>query len=112
MVETELAKQESGEIEPLVNVAPAMIPARPWMSRIEEHTSWPTLSRLRVPMRAGVALSGFKVGDLLRLEPGQVIESIWPETEDVPLVVGKVQVAWGEFEVVEQHLVVRLTRLA
>ena len=61
---------------------------------------------------AGIPLYGFKIRDLLRLESGQVIESGWPEAEDVPLCVGQVQVAWSEFEVVEQRLAVRLTRLA
>jgi flagellar motor switch/type III secretory pathway protein FliN len=82
------------------------------MTQIERHASWPTLSQLRMAMTAGIALNGFKIRDLLRLEPGQVVESTWPETEDVPLCVGQVQVAWSEFEVVEQRLVVRLTRLA
>jgi flagellar motor switch protein FliN/FliY len=69
------------------------------------------LSRLHLAMTASITLKGFKVRDLLRLEPGQVVESAWPETEDVPLVVGQVQIAWSEFEVVDHQLVVRLTRL-
>jgi flagellar motor switch protein FliN/FliY len=87
-------------------------PAPPRMTQIERHASWPTLSQLRMTTATSIALNGFKIRDLLRLEPGQVVESAWPETEDVPLYVGQVQVAWGEFEVVEQRLVVRLTRLA
>lgn len=82
------------------------------MTQIEANTWWPTLSQLRMTMAASLELNGFKIKDLLRLEEGQFVESAWPETEDVPLYVGQVQVAWGEFEVVEQRLVVRLTRLA
>jgi flagellar motor switch/type III secretory pathway protein FliN len=111
MAEAELAKLERtepvSEVKSL-SVAHARLP----MSRIEEHASWPMLSQLRLAMTASVVLRGFKVRDLLRLEPGQVVESAWPETEDVPLIIGQVQVAWSEFEVVDQHLVVRLTRLA
>jgi len=87
-------------------------PTPPRMTQIERHASWSTLAQLRMTLAAGIALNGFKIRDLLRLEPGQVVESAWPETEDVPLCVGQVQVAWSEFEVVEQRLVVRLTRLA
>jgi flagellar motor switch protein FliN/FliY len=80
--------------------------------RIEEHVLWSPLSRMTVATAAGIPLSGFKIGDLLRLAPGQIVESKWSHTEDIPLKAGRVQVAWTEFEVVDQHLMVRLTRLA
>jgi flagellar motor switch/type III secretory pathway protein FliN len=109
MADTELAKIDPGVPQPsLVAAAPEL----PWMTRIERHASWPLLSRLSMTMRAAVPFSGFKVRDLLRLEPGQVIESSWSATEDVTLHVGAVQVAWSEFEVLDETLVVRLTRLA
>ena len=111
MAETELAKPEPEGTRAQSSALPTA-PVRPRMSRIEQHPSWPMLSRLRLAMTASVILKGFKVRDLLRLEPGQVVESAWPETEDVPLIIGQVQVAWSEFEVVDHHLVVRLTRLA
>jgi flagellar motor switch/type III secretory pathway protein FliN len=88
------------------------VPEVPGMARIEEHSAWPVLSRLTVTLTAGIPLYRFKVRDLLRLETGQVIESVWPDTEDVPVNVGQVQLGWSEFEVVEQELAVRLTRLA
>jgi flagellar motor switch/type III secretory pathway protein FliN len=83
----------------------------PWMARIEDHPSWGTLSQLRITMRVGVALNRFRVRDLLTLKVGQVFESVSPETEDVPLMVGQVQLGWSEFEVVDQRLGLRLTRL-
>ncbi len=86
-------------------------PAVPWMMRIEEHPSWPVLARLRVTLRVGVALSRFKVRDLLALREGQVFESLSPATEDVPLKVGQVQLGWCEFEVLQQRMALRLTRL-
>jgi hypothetical protein len=82
-----------------------------WMSRIEEHPSWETFAQLRVTMRAGVALNRFKVLDLLSLKEGQVFESVSPDTEDVPLKVGQVQLGWSEFEIVDQRIALRLTRL-
>lgn len=112
MAETDLAKVDLTAPQPVQDAIVAATPTLPRMAQIERHTSWPTLSQLRMAMTAGIALKGFKVKDLLRLEAGQVIESAWPDTEDVPLCVGQVQVAWSEFEVVDQRLVVRLTRLA
>jgi flagellar motor switch/type III secretory pathway protein FliN len=86
-------------------------PGAPWMTRIEEHPSWETLSQLRITMRVGVPLTRFRVRDVLTLKVGQVFESGSPETEDVPLMVGQVQLGWSEFEVVDQRLGLRLTRL-
>ncbi len=119
MSETELAKVETTEgvevqaamsVPPVASVAP--VPPQPGMQRIEEHTQWPLLSQMTVAATAGIPLSGFKVRDLLRLEAGNVVESAWPHTEDVLLEAGRVHVAWSEFEVADQKLVVRLTRLA
>ncbi|MBS1821085.1 MAG: FliM/FliN family flagellar motor switch protein [Acidobacteria bacterium] len=85
---------------------------KPWMMHIEEHSRWPVLSQLTVPISAEVAFAGFKVRDLLALKAGQIIASEWQETEDVPVKAGQVQVGWSEFEVVDQQLLIRLTRLA
>jgi flagellar motor switch/type III secretory pathway protein FliN len=86
-------------------------PALSWMPRIEEHPAWETLAQLRVTMRVGVALNRFKVRDLLSLQDGQVFESLSPDTEDVPLMIGQVQVGWSEFEILDQRMALRLTRL-
>jgi flagellar motor switch protein FliN/FliY len=79
---------------------------------IEAHAAWPLLSRLPVHMAAAIPVAGFTVRDLLQMTAGRLIESAWPGTEDIPLKAGAVQVSWSEFEVVEQHMAVRLTRLA
>ena len=112
MTDTQLAMIDSSETTQTQPPVVSAAPMPPRMTQIERHGSWPTLSQLRMTMTAGIPLHGFKIRDLLRLESGQVIESGWPEAEDVPLCVGQVQVAWSEFEVVEQRLAVRLTRLA
>ena len=83
----------------------------PWMARIEEHPAWPKLSRLELMMAVEVPLLRFKVQDLLRLSEGQVFESAFSDTEDVPLRIGDVQLGWTEFEVVDQKIALRLTRL-
>jgi flagellar motor switch protein FliN/FliY len=87
------------------------IPAIAWMFRIEEHPSWETLSEMRMKMRAEVPLSKFRVRDLLGLAEGQVFATLSPDTEDVPIRIGNVQLGWSEFEVVEQKMALRVTRL-
>jgi flagellar motor switch protein FliN len=82
------------------------------MAHIEEHSSWPVVAKLPVAISAGVAMKRFRVRDVLGLQNGQVFETAWAETEDVPLMAGKVQLAWSEFEVVDRRLIVRFTRLA
>ena len=82
------------------------------MARIEECHAWPVLSELMMTLESGIALREFKVRNLLKLEVGQVIESLCADTDDVPVKIGQIQVGWSEFEVVEQRLAVRLTRLA
>jgi len=86
-------------------------PMTPWMMRIEEHPSWATLKQLQVTIRAGVELYQFRVRDLLALKAGQVFESMSPATEDVPVKIGEVHLGWSEFEVLEQRMALRLTRL-
>ncbi len=81
------------------------------MVNIEDHPAWPVLSRLPVMLTVGIGLNRFKVGDLLRLEKGQVLESAWSQTSDVPVAAGEVRLSWGEFEVSGQQIGVRLTQL-
>jgi flagellar motor switch protein FliM len=115
MTETGLAAQTAtalnAEMKATANPAMPEAPRSSWMSRIEEHSAWPALSRLAVTMAVAVPLVRFKVQDLLGLKEGQVFESASPETEDVPLKVGDVHLGCTEFEVVEQKVALRLTRL-
>lgn len=86
--------------------------AKVGMDRVEEHADWPLLSRLPMRLTAGIPMARFAVRDLLGLCAGQTLLSAWSSTDDVPLKVGAVQLSWSEFEVVEQKMAVRLTRLA
>ncbi len=109
MAETELMTQAAEAALPMV---PHSALAAGRMGRIEEHVHWLALSRLPVVLTARVPLTGFKVRDLLRLEEGQLVTSEWETTEDIPVKIGRVQLAWSEFEVVEDTMAMRLTRLA
>jgi flagellar motor switch protein FliN len=82
-------------------------------SRAEaEPPAWSSaVVQLPVELDVTVPVRGFRVRNLLALEPGQVIESRWGYSEDVPLGSVDVQLAWSEFEVVDTRLAVRITRL-
>jgi flagellar motor switch protein FliM len=82
------------------------------MGQIEQHAQWLVLSRLPVVLTSRIPLTAFKVRDLLLLQRGQLIQSDWSTTEDIPVKIGRVQLAWSEFEVVEDSMAMRLTRLA
>ncbi len=78
---------------------------------LEAHAAWPMVSVLPVKLESNIPLREFRVRNLLALAPGQTIESDWPVTEDVPLKIGKVKLFWCEFEVVDQKIALRMTRL-
>jgi len=70
------------------------------------------VARLPVELEVAVPVREFRVRHLLALAPGQVIETQWTQSADMPLSSGDVQLAWSEFEVVDKRLAVRVTRLA
>ena len=67
----------------------------------------------RLPMQLDVMLKvkTFRVEDLLAMEKGTVIETSHEHSQDVPVRSGGALLVWGEFEVIEQKLAVRITRL-
>jgi len=72
----------------------------------------PPQARLPVELEVMVPVREFRVRHLLALAPGEMIETLWGHGEDLPLSSGDVQLAWSEFEVVDNRLAVRVTRLA
>ena len=87
-------------------------PGAAGMATIEEHPDWPLLQRIPMRLSAAIPLPGFRVRDLVGLKPGLTVASAWLCSDDVPLKIGSVQLSWSEFEVVEQRMAIRLTRLA
>lgn len=69
------------------------------------------IAGLPVQLDVRIPVPDFRISDLLGLTPGQVVSSEWPSSDDVPLTSGDVQLVWTEFEVVDQTLAVRVTRL-
>lgn len=70
------------------------------------------LDRLPMQLDVMVKVGSLRVQDLLALEKGVVVETIHEHSQDVPVHCGGALLMWAEFEVVEQKLGVRVTRLA
>jgi flagellar motor switch/type III secretory pathway protein FliN len=51
----------------------------------------------------------FTIGDLLTLTKGVIVETACHHTSDVPLRVNQLLIGWTEFEVIGDHLAVRIT---
>ena len=69
------------------------------------------IALLPVQLDVRVPVPDFRISDLLSLQVGRVVQSEWPSSNDVPLSCGDTQLVWTEFEVVDQTLAVRVTRL-
>jgi hypothetical protein len=69
------------------------------------------ISRLPVELDVAVPIRDFRIRNLIALEPGLVVASQWGQSDDLPVMSGNQPLAWSEFEVVDTHLAVRLTRL-
>jgi flagellar motor switch protein FliN/FliY len=71
----------------------------------------PKIARLPVEVDVAVPIRQFRVRNLLVLAEGAVIATRWMQGEDMPLSARGAQLAWAEFEVIDQRLAVRITRL-
>lgn len=69
------------------------------------------LDRMPMQMDVLVKVHSFRVRDLLSLEKGTVVETIHEHSQDVPIRCGGSTLVWTEFEVLDQQLAVRITRL-
>lgn len=69
------------------------------------------LDRMPMQMDVLVKVHSFRVRDLLSLEAGAVVETIHEHSQDVPIRCGGSTLVWTEFEVLDQQLAVRITRL-
>jgi flagellar motor switch protein FliN/FliY len=78
----------------------------------EEPAGDPRLDRLPMQVDVVIRVHSFRVQDLLSMEKGTVVETIHEHTQDVPVRCGGALLLWSEFEVLDQRLAVRVTRLA
>jgi flagellar motor switch/type III secretory pathway protein FliN len=87
-----------------------MVPAR---KKVEvSQDLWQDAALLPCVLSVDVPLRLFTVRDLLRLEPGSVVESKNVNGADVPVLVNTRLIGWAEFEVMGQRLAIRVTELA
>jgi flagellar motor switch protein FliN/FliY len=93
------------------SVEAALVSSPPGEPEYGQLTLSSQLARMPVELDVAIPIRQFRVGKLLALMPGQLIESDWGHGEDLPLAAGQVRLAWTEFEVVESRLAVRITRL-
>jgi flagellar motor switch/type III secretory pathway protein FliN len=73
--------------------------------------AWAQVLPLPCRLTVDVPLPGFTVADAVRLRRGSVINSHWRVGTDIPLRLNGELIARGEFEVVGNHLAVRITEL-
>jgi flagellar motor switch/type III secretory pathway protein FliN len=73
---------------------------------------WNEAGYLSCVLSVDLPLRRFTVQDLLRLEPGSIVETNNVNGADVPVVVNGQVIAWAEFEVMAQRIGVRITELA
>jgi flagellar motor switch/type III secretory pathway protein FliN len=73
--------------------------------------AWAQALPLSCRLSVDVPLPGFTVADALQLRAGSVINSQWQIGSDIPLRLNGELIARGEFEVVGNHLAVRLTEM-
>lgn len=72
---------------------------------------WKNAQEMACTLSVELPFPGFRVHDLMRLQPQAVIDTRWPVGNDVPLRINGELLAWCEFEVVENRIAVRLTEL-
>ena len=76
-----------------------------------EEAAWAHVKGLLCRLSVEVAIPHFTVRKLLDLEPGVILDTHYEEGAHVPVVVNGQMIAWGEFDVVDEILAIRLTEL-
>lgn len=71
----------------------------------------PALAGLPLQLDVSIPIPNFRVRDLVSLDKGTILGSEWPYADDVPVYCGGEQLIWAEFEVVDDVLSVRVTRV-
>ncbi len=73
--------------------------------------AWNHLKRLQCRLSVEIPIQHFTVRQLLDLGPGAILDTRYEEGSHVPVIVNGEVIAWGEFDVVEESLAIRLTEL-
>jgi flagellar motor switch/type III secretory pathway protein FliN len=76
-----------------------------------EEAAWAHVKGLPCRLTVEVPIPQFTVRKLLDLAPGVILDTYYEEGSHVPVVVNGQMIAWGEFDVVDEILAIRLTEL-
>ena len=73
--------------------------------------AWNHVKGLLCRLSVEIPIQRFTVRQLLELGPGAILDTRYEEGSHVPVIVNGELIAWGEFDVVEETLAIRLTEL-
>jgi flagellar motor switch/type III secretory pathway protein FliN len=76
-----------------------------------DEAAWAHVKGLPCRLSVEVPIPRFTVGRLLDMTPGVILDSHHDEGSHVPVMVNGEMIAWGEFDVVDEILAIRLTEL-
>jgi flagellar motor switch/type III secretory pathway protein FliN len=76
-----------------------------------EEAAWAHVKGLPCRLSVEVPIPQFTVRKLLDLTPGVILDTYSEEGSHVPVLVNGQMIAWGEFDVVDEILAIRLTEL-
>ena len=89
-------------------VPPASAPNAPAVAAVAQDPL-DTMPWLPCTLSLELPVVRFRIGDLLGLTKGSIVETGCHQTSDVPLRVNRVLIGWTEFEVIGDRLAVRIT---
>jgi flagellar motor switch/type III secretory pathway protein FliN len=73
---------------------------------------WGPMLELPCALALELAIPDFTVADLLRLQQGDLLDTGWAQSEDVPVRINDELIAWAEFEAIDGSLGMRVTEWA
>lgn len=76
-----------------------------------EEAAWEHVKGLPCRLSVELPIPRFTVGKLLHLAPGVLLDTHYEEGSHVPVLVNSETIGWGEFDVVDESLAIRLTDL-
>ena len=76
-----------------------------------EEAAWSHVKGLPCRLSVELPIPRFTVGKLLDLAPGVLLDTHYVVGSHVPVLVNGVMIGWGELDVVDENLAIRLTEL-
>jgi flagellar motor switch/type III secretory pathway protein FliN len=73
--------------------------------------AWAEAVWLPCRLSVDLAIPNFTIGDLLRLQPNNLLDSEWKQNADVPMRINGLLIGYAEFELLGDKTAVRVTEL-